>query len=184
MYSRPDPYEAERLEGVADPDRDEAALDRPPATLSDMAERLLDVLRAAAVARGVLLPGRQAVYMAPIPADCEQAAVLFTGWNPTPQPDGPTVCMPWRWMAPMSVIITRCTPAMPIATRGKATTAAPPAEKMTAAARIASADSEVMLEVLNRLDEIGADVSVVANPPSGGFQTVELNVQLLPTGSL
>jgi hypothetical protein len=180
VYSRPDPFAAERSM-VPDPDRDEAAPDRPPATLADMGERLLEVVNQAALSRGVALPQRQSVYMAPIPADCEQVAVLFTGWNPTPAPDGPTVCKPWRWMAPVSVIITRCTPAMP--GKGGALKTVP-ADHMTAAARLASDDSEVLLEVLNRLDEIGADVGVVANPPSGGLQTVELNIQLLPTGSL
>jgi hypothetical protein len=183
MYSRPDPYAAERLT-IPDPDVDEAALDRAPATLSEMGERLLDIVRAAAVSRGTALPGRQSVYMAPIPADCEQVAVLFTGWNPTPPPDGPTVCKPWRWLAPYSVIITRCTPAVPKVARGKGTTVAPAPEKMIEAARLSSEDAEVLLEVVNRLDEIGGDVSIVANAPSGGFQTVELNVQLLPTGSL
>lgn len=179
MYSRADPFEAERLAAVPDPDVDEAAQDRPPATLADMGEMLLDLMRAAAVATGTTLPGRQSVYMAPIPADCEQVAVLFTGWNPTPPPEGPTICKPWRWMASYSVIVTRCTPAIP--PKGKPY---PDTDRMIEAARLASADAEVCLEVLRRLDEIGGDVSVVTNAPSGGFQTVELNVQLLPTGSL
>jgi hypothetical protein len=135
------------------------------------------------VAKGVPLPGRQSVYMAPIPADCEQVAVLFTGWNLTPPPEGPVVCLPGRWMGSYSAIITRCTPAMPQQTRGRAATTAPEPAKMTEAARMASRDAEVFLETLTRLDEIGAEVSIVTNPPSGGFQTVELNVQLLAVGS-
>lgn len=182
MYSRADPFAAEQQAGVPDPDLDEALLNRPPMTLSDIGETLLDLVRMAALAKGVALPDRQIVYPAPIPADCEQVAVLFTGWNPTPPPEGPTVCKPWRWMAPMSVIITRCTPAMPVKRGAK--TLAPEPGAMIEAARLASADSEVFLEVLNRLDEVGGDVGVVVNAPEGGFQTVELNVQMLPTGSL
>lgn len=173
MYSRPDPFAA-----LAAPDLARAtdAAGQPVDTLSGMGEALLDLVGQAAVARGVALPARQTVYMAPIPADCEQVAVLFSGWNPTPGLEGPTDCRTFRWLAGYSVIITRCTPAVQ---RGKGLVAP---EAMTEAARIASADSEVLLEVVNRLDEVGPDLSVVANPPHGGFQTVELNVQLLSTG--
>lgn len=181
VYTRPDPFTTELLKGVSDPDRDEAAVDRTPPSLSDMGETLLEIVRASAVAKGVTLPARQSVYMAPIPADCEQVAVLFTTWTPTPPPEGTMVCRNFRWMAPMSVIITRCTPAVPTGSRK---TAAPTPAKMIEAARLASRDAEVFLEVLNRLDEIGGDVSVTTNAPSGGYQTVELNVQLLPSGSL
>jgi hypothetical protein len=53
------------------------------------------------------------------------------------------------------------------------------------AGRIASRDAEVLLEVLNRIPgEVGSDVGVVTNAPSGGFQTVELNVSLISGGSL
>jgi hypothetical protein len=179
-YSRPDPFLAEQkaaeaLQTVG------AATDTRPASLSDIGEAMLDLVRSAALAKGVQLPARQSAYMAPIPADCEQVAVLMTGWNPTPAPEGPTVCMPFRWLAGCSVIITRCTPAIP--GKGGALKTVP-MEKMTEALRLASADAEVLLEVVNRLDEIGSDLSVVINPPSGGLQTTELNVQLLPTGSL
>jgi hypothetical protein len=37
--------------------------------------------------------------------------------------------------------------------------------------------------VVNRLDEVGADLTVVVHAPQGAMQTVELNVQLFPTGS-
>jgi len=182
-FSRPDPFEQERLAGVPDPDRDSPdAVDTTPVTLAFMAEQLLEVVKSAALAKGVVLPSRQSYYMAPIPADCEQVAVLFTTWTPTPALEGPTICRPFRWLAPMSVIITRCTPAMPTG-RGP-NKAAPSAAKMIEAAKLASADAEVLLEVVNRLDEVGGDLEVVTNAPSGGFQTVELNVQLLPVGSL
>jgi hypothetical protein len=151
-------------------------------TIEDMAQRLLDVTVQAALAKGIALPDRQLVYPAPIPADCEQVAVLFTGFNPTPVQDGnPTVCQPWRWIAPMSVIITRCTPAVPGKGRALKTV---PVELMVAAAKIASDDAEVLAEVVNRLDEIGSDTTIVTNAPSGGMQTVELNVPLVSGGSI
>jgi hypothetical protein len=166
-----------------------------PETLDEMAHALLEVIRGAAVAKGVTLPSRQGIYMAPIPADCEQCIVLFTGWNITPatgDASGTTVCRDWRWLAPMSAIITRCTPAIPPPAAGRAAklterapgplnTVAP--SQLEAAARIASDDSEVFLEVINRLGEIGSDVSLVANPPSGAYQTVELNLSLVSGGS-
>jgi hypothetical protein len=165
-----------------------------PETLEEMAQALLELLRGAAVNRGITLPARQGIYMAPIPADCEQAIVLFTGWNPTPLGDTTTttICKPWRWLAPMSVIITRCTPAIPPAASSRAAklTERQPAalstvstSQLSAAAKISSDDAEVLLEVVNRLGEIGADTTLAANPPSGAYQTVELNVSLVSGSS-
>jgi hypothetical protein len=183
-FSRPDPFAGEHNEPSqmaaggfgANPGTG------APETLYEMAQALLDIVRAAAVTRGIALPERQLVYPSPIPADCEQVAVLFTGWNPTPMPspDGTTLCHMWRWVAPFSAIITRCTPA--VLGKGKALRQVTP-DQMLAAARIASDDSEVLLEAMNGIGEVGADVSVAANPPSGGFQTVELNVSLISGGS-
>lgn len=167
-----------------------------PETLEEMAQALLELLRGAAVNQGVTLPARQGIYMAPIPADCEQAIVLITGWNPTPAGDTTTttICKPWRWLAPMSVIITRCTPAIPPAAAARTSKLVEKqqnpgplktvsSEQLHAAARIASDDAEILLEVVNRLGEIGADTSLVTNPPSGGFQTAELNVSLVSGSS-
>lgn len=151
-----------------------------PETLDAMGHALLEIVQAAAVARGVTLPSRQLVYPAPIPADCEQVAVLFTEWSPTPAPDGPTICKPWRWIAPFSVVITRCTPALPAKTKPLSSV---PVESMMAAAKLASDDTEVFLEAMNRLGEVGSDVSIVANAPQGGMQTVEWNVPLISGGS-
>ncbi|HEX8321640.1 hypothetical protein [Longimicrobium sp.] len=181
-YARTDPFAADRLAeadaaAAAMIEAAEAGASTGPSTLSSMGEALLEIVKAAALAKGTPLPARQSVYMAPIPADCEQVAVLFTGWNPTPAADGPTICKPWRWMGSYSVIITRCTPAVQ---KGKTP---PSMEMMIEAARLASSDAEILLEAVNRLDEIGSDISVVTNAPSGGFQTVELNVQLLAVGT-
>lgn len=178
-YTRTDPFAAETAV-PAGPLTDATVPVPAVDTLSGMGEALLDIVRAAALEKGTALPDRQSVYMAPIPADCEQVAVLFSGWNITPAPEGPMICAPYRWMAGYSVIITRCTPAMP----PKNSKALVSPEKMIEASRISSDDAEIMLAVVNRLGEIGPDLSIVCNPPQGGMQTVELNVQLLSVGSL
>lgn len=171
MYSRPDPFVAEEAVNAALPTTE-------PDTLAEMGEVLLDICRSAAVAKGVPLPARQVVYMTQIPADCEQVAAIFSGWTPFPIPEGPTICLPFRWQAGFSVLITRCTPAV------QKTKNPPTPEKMLEAAKIASADSEVLLELVNRLNEIGSDVGITAMAPSGGFQTTELTVTLMSVGSL
>jgi hypothetical protein len=181
-YTRADPFAAElNNQPLSTPLLADTASSGSVDTLSDMGEALLEIVRSAAVECGVTLPARQSVYMAPIPADCEQVAVLFSGWDPSPAPSAPIVCRPFRWMAGYSVIITRCTPAVP---NPKAKQAPVTAERMVEAARLASKDAEVMLAVVNRLGEVGSDLSVVTQPPSGGLQTVELNVQLMSVGSV
>jgi hypothetical protein len=180
-FSRPDPF---AFEYAAQARHSVSPGTGYAETLELMGTRLLDLSRAAAAAQNVELPSRQLWYPAPIPADCEQLAALFNGWTPFPPADGPTVCQPWRWQAGWSLVITRCTPAMPTSRVSKAVSAVP-AEKMMQAGRIASRDAEVLLEVLNRIPgEVGSDVGVVTNAPSGGFQTVELNVSLISGGSL
>lgn len=176
-FSRADPFAAE---GSAELYPELGTGTGAPETLADMGAALLEIVEAAALAKGVTLPARRSVYTAPIPADCEQVAVLFTGWNPTPAADGPTICRPWRWIANYSVIITRCTPAMPGKTKGLASVTV---AQLNASSQLASDDAEVFLEAMNRLNEVGADVSIVTNSPQGGFQTVELNVPLISGGS-
>lgn len=153
-----------------------------PETLDELCDALLEAIVTAALGKGVALPSRQLVYMAPIPADCEQVAVLFTGWDVTPLQDttSTTICRPWRWMANVSAIITRCTPAMPAKNNPLKTV---PVARMNAASKMASDDSEIFLEVLQHIGEIGAGVTIIANPPQGGFQTAELNVSLISGGS-
>lgn len=171
MYARRDVFAEEQAVEAALPTTE-------PDTLAEMGEVLLDICRSAAVAKGVTLPARQVVYMTQIPADCEQVAVIFSGWSPYPVPEGPTICLPFRWQAGFSVVITRCTPAVQKAK------APPSPEKMLEAAKLASRDSEVLLEVVNRLNEIGSDVGIVTQAPQGGFQTTELTVTLMSVGSL
>lgn len=179
-FSRPSPFDADIEQGP--PIRTVSPGTGYAETLEEMGKRLIQRVAEAATGKGIDLPTRQAYYMAPIPADCEQVAALFTGWNPTPAQDGPTICQPWRWLANFSVIITRCTPAIPGRKGGSLKTVTVP--QLTAAAKMASDDAEILLAVVNSLDEIGADTTIVTNAPSGGYQTVELNVPLLSGGSL
>jgi len=182
-YARMDPY-YEALAAEQQAQENEATgtsqSTGAPETLDAMGHALLEIVEQAAVARGVQLPARRVVYPAPIPADCEQVAVLFTEWSPTPGQDGPTICQPWRWIAPFSVAITRCTPAAPKMNKPLSSVTV---EAMMAAAKLASDDAEVFLEAMTRLSEVGSDVSIVTNAPQGGMQTVEWNVPLISGGS-
>jgi len=149
-------------------------------TLYSMADRLLELVKSNFLAAAVSLPEREVIYMSPIPADCEQVAVLFSGWNPYPMSDGPQVCAGYRWLADFSVIVTRCTPAIAPKTATKNLT--PAAEKMHEAAQMASRDSEILLSVLQDLSEF-ANPAVLVQSPVGGLQTTELDVQI-PIGGI
>ena len=81
-------------------------------TLYDMGRRLLELTVDIMHGAGAIVPERQLVYMAPIPADCEQVAVLFSGWTPYPQQEGPSSCSSYQRLAGFSVIITRKSPAV------------------------------------------------------------------------
>jgi hypothetical protein len=151
-----------------------------PRTLLLMAQDLMVRLQSCFLSQGVVPPDRSVIFMSPIPADCEQVAVLFAGWSPLPPWDTLTNCDSFRWIANFSVIITRCTPA--ISTRsGKA---APTPDLMLQAAQIASTDAEVLLCLVSTLGEIGADLNLVTMAPLGGMQTVELTVSLPAAGAL
>lgn len=147
-------------------------------TLFGMGSRLLELIKSTFTAAGLTLPDRQLVYMSPIPADCEQVAVLTSGWDVYPGGEGPQQCITFRWMANFSIIVTRCTPAMPTSRSGKVTI--PSVEKMESAMETASKDAEALLQVVVALEEVSAP-SIIVQSPSGGFQTVELNVQI-PAG--
>lgn len=151
-------------------------------TLYGMAERLLQLVKDCFRDGGVELPPREVIYTSPIPADCEQVAVLFSGWDTYPGADGPTQCFNMRWLADFSIIVTRKTPAMPKVVRAGATAAAPDPEKMRAAAKISSDDAEALLCVVRTVDEV-SNVSLITGSPQGGLQTVELNLQV-PVGRL
>jgi hypothetical protein len=123
--------------------------------------------------QGLSPPGRQVVYMGTIPADCEQVAVVFGGYIPEPAFDGMTFCSNYRWAGTFSVIITRCTPALP----GK-NGVAPSAALMNAAAEIASKDAEALVCLVDTVGEHGGDVAINTAAPSGGMQTVSVDIRL------
>lgn len=148
-------------------------------TLYDMAELLLLRIGSCFTEKGVALPERQIIYMTPAVADCEQVLVMFTGWTPDQQWDGTTTCNSFRWLAGFSLVITRCSPAIP-SRKGTA----PTVQQMNAAARMASIDAEGLLCVVNSVGELGTDLSIITTAPQGGFQSVECDLQIPAFGGL
>ena len=148
-------------------------------TLYDMGRRLLELTVDIMHGAGAIVPERQLVYMAPIPADCEQVAVLFSGWTPYPQQEGPSSCSSYQRLAGFSVIITRKSPA--VQTSGSKSLTPTP-DKMLAAAELASNDAEMLLQVLQAVPTV-SNPSVTTQSPYGGLQTVELNLDI-PAGAL
>lgn len=162
------------------PDYTSAAEPLSEISLYGMAQTLLERTRQASFERGITLPERQIIYMSPIPADCDQVAVLMSGWVPTPTWEGTTQCQNFRWVGQFSITITRSTPAMP-SNRGKA---APTSDAMNRAAKIASDDAEVLLTVVRGLSEIGQDFALETAPPEGGLQSTVMVLQLPAFGAL
>jgi hypothetical protein len=150
-------------------------------TLFTMAEALMARLVGAMTSVGVSVPARQVLYMSPIPADCEQIAVMFSGYAPQPPWDGVYPCQVPMWMGQFSIAITRkCTPAMPTKAG-----AAPSAVAMTEAAQMASDDAEALLALANGLEGgLGPEFLLETPPPQGGMQSVVMSIQVPAFGSL
>lgn len=148
-------------------------------TLYGMAANLLALTKSTFTGMGLELPSREVIYPSPIVADTEQVAVVFAGWLTYPASEGPVMCESFRWLGDFSVIITRCSPAVPPKT---STTGAVTADKMIDAALLASQDAEALLIVLQELGEF-ASPQLATNPPNGGLQTTELSVQI-PAGGI
>lgn len=142
-------------------------------TLASMSQDLLAAVEQTAVALGVQLPERRVIYMAPIPADCPQVAVLMGGWAPEPSWEGLQVCAVGRWVAQLGVVITRKTPAVPSAAGDL-----PKPADLLAASMLASADAELLLEVVGGLGEIAGDVLVETPAAEGGLQSATLSVRV------
>lgn len=147
-------------------------------TLYEMAENILARTVQAFAQRGVELPSRQLVYIAPLPVDCEQVAVLISGWVPDPPPTGLTVCQDFRWCGTFDIVVSRASPATP---RGNK---APTTDSMIQSAQIASEDAECVLAVVRGLGEIGPDFTLAVGAPQGGYQTVVCTVQVPAAGGL
>lgn len=147
-------------------------------TLFLMAKDILVLLQSCSHSQGVLLPARRFVYPSPVPADCEQAVVTFSGWDPMPPWDGLQHCEMSRWVGNFGISITRCTPAI----SGKRTP--PTIAQMEEAALIASTDAEIMLCLAAAFGEIGPEITVLTQAPQGGLQTTELTIQIPAFGGL
>lgn len=147
-------------------------------TLYEMAQVLLARTVQAFAERGVSLPGRQLVYMAPLPVDCEQVAVLISTWVPDPPITGLTTCQDFRWCGMFDIVVSRVSPAIPKGNK------APSAEAMSEAARIAAEDAECVLAVIRGLGEIGSEFSFNLGAPQGGFQSVVCTVEIPAYGGL
>jgi hypothetical protein len=156
---------------LADPSR--------PVTLETMANDLMALVTQSAAQLGVQLPERRVIYMAPMPADCPQVAVLIGGWAPEPEWDGLAVCPPGRWVAQLGVVITRKTPAVPTADGDL-----PRPSALAQAAHLASQDAEVLLAVVGGLGEIAGDVLVQTPAAEGGLQSATLVVRAPAFGGL
>jgi hypothetical protein len=147
-------------------------------TLYEMATNILQRTVQAFAERGVELPSRQMVYIAPLPVDCEQLSVLISGWVPDPPPVELTACQAFRWCGNFDIVVSRVSPAIP---RGSK---APTVDQMNEASRIAAEDAECVLAVVRGLGEIGPEFSFVVGAPQGGFQTVVCSVQIPAAGGL
>lgn len=156
-------------------------LNTPPRaeiTLYEMAEMLLNRARQSFEQLGILLPARQIIYLAPLPVDCDQLAVLISGWVPTPGFEITMSCSTVRWMGQFDIIVSRTSPAIPKGNK------APSTEQMNQAARIASNDMDGLLDVVRGLGEIGAEFQLETAAPQGGYQTSAASLQIPAFGGL
>lgn len=161
---------------------DYAMVSGPPvsATLMTMAQQILTTLEGVARSAAVELPPRRVIYMTPMPADCAQIGVLFSGWEM--ENDGGTMmnCQTARWVGRFTILITRDSPAVPSNT----TPPKPPApEKMIAAAEIAAQDAEILISLLQVFTEM-AGATIETPAAEGGLQSVVATVLLPAFGGL
>lgn len=145
-------------------------------TLVSMAREILAALEQVALSAGVDLPDRRVVYMTPLPADCAQAGVLFSGWQLENTNDDMVVCQNERWLGRFSVLITRNSPAIPADEQNPKP---PSTAKMLQAAMIASQDAELLISLLSGLGEVSGSATIETPATEGGLQSVLLSV-LLP----
>ncbi len=145
-----------------------------------MAEEILVRMNNIARMRDITLPSRQVIYPASIPTDCEQVAIMLTGWSPTVVgEDYGGGCLRFKWAANFAITIIRCSPAV-MDKRNKM----PSAQEMNRSGLIASNDSDILVDLVNTFSEFGPEFSLIAAAPEGGFQGVQLTVSLPQTGGL
>lgn len=156
-----------------------SAADVTGLTLFEMGEQILERMQGIAATLGIDLPVRQIIYPSPVPVDCAQVAVVLLGWQPTVQQDNYVGCQQFKWAGNFAVQITRCTPAV-----SRKRNEAPAAADMIEAGRIASDDSDILVELVRSFSEIGPEMALQLAAPDGGFQTVQLTVSLPAYGGL
>lgn len=161
---------------------DYALLAGPPvaATLMTMARQILTALEGVARSAAVDLPERRVIYMTPMPADCAQVGVLFSGWEMENNDGGMINCQTARWLGRFTVLITRNSPAIPSGTQPPTP---PTAAQMIAAADMAAGDAELMISLLQSFAEI-AGAAIQTPSVEGGLQSVVLTVLLPAFGGL
>ena len=148
-------------------------------TLFEMGKIILERMESIAATLGMDLPERRVIYPSPVPVDCAQVAVVMLGWQPTVIADGYIGCQQFKWAGNFAIAITRCTPAV-----SKRRNELPAASDMIEAGRIASDDSDILVELVRSFSEIGPEMALQLAAPDGGFQTVQLTVSLPATGGL
>lgn len=148
-------------------------------TLFDMGKLIISRIEEIAITLGVELPERRIIYPSPVPVDCAQVAVVLLGWQPTVQNDTYVSCQRFKWAGNFAVQITRCTPAV-----SRRRSELPAAQDMIEAARIASDDSDILVELVRSFTEIGPEMALQLAAPDGGFQTVQLTVSLPAFGGI
>jgi hypothetical protein len=161
---------------------DYSMISSPPvlATLMTMAQQILVQLAGVARSAGAELPTRQIVYMTPMPADCAQVGVLFSGWEMENNSGDMITCQTARWVGRFTILITRNSPAIPPQTSPPTP---PTAEQMTKAAQIASDDAELLISLLQTFTEM-ASATIDTPSTEGGLQSVVATVLLPAFGGL
>lgn len=149
----------------------------PTASLFGMAKEILAVAEQSLLQLGLPLPARRFVYPSPVAVDCEQLAVVFSGWSVQPPLTESTSCSAFRWFGMFGVGISRPTPAL------QGSRSAPTVDAMEAAALLSSNDAEALLLVAAGFVEL-ADISLQTPAPEGGYQTTSLSVMVPAFGGL
>lgn len=144
-----------------------------------MAKELLRRLNKMAADLGVTVPGRQVVCAGAAVYDCEQVAVMLTGWSPLGQEGLDNGCNR-LWSAGFVIGIIRRAPAVP----GDGGRKAPPVEAVNSGGELASDDCEVLLALASTLEVIGDGLDLTVGIPEGGMQAVLLTVSLARVGGL
>lgn len=143
-----------------------------------MGEEILRRINKIAAGVGVTVPDRQVICSGGAAVECEQIAVMLTGWTPMGN-EVSAVCQR-IWGANITVVIIRKAPAMP--DQGGRRAASPAAVNDGGA--LASNDADILVALADTLDVVGDGLLVTIQAPEGGYQATELAVVLSRVGGL